>query len=236
MRRVTKRRVPNGNSSGLVLRYRVYHRRSSTRSRGLIGSLGQRPETLDIVPTMSHPVVTLIPEPSTTPGPRGQAFVEFAILLPLIMLTLMGIIQFGLMLSAYVGATNVAREVARYGSVCVVKDAASASSCGSDTLAHLNNILPQRINAATPVPAQTSVTYCSYVAPKSDPTDPHKYNIRLTVNLAIRYPLFIPLIGNIIDGLDGEPGDAQFRLRASEAMRVEGTGLAVAPGTPAACA
>lgn len=78
--------------------------------------------------------------------------------------------------------------------------------------------------------------YCSYVAPKSDSTDPDKYNIRLTVYLAIRYPLFIPLIGNIIDGLDGEPGDGQFRLRASEAMRVEGTGLAVAPGDPAACA
>jgi Flp pilus assembly protein TadG len=162
--------------------------------------------------------------------------VEFAIILPLLMLTLMGIIQFGLMLSAYVGATNVAREAARYGSVCVVRDAATASSCGADTLAYLNTILPNRINAATVVPAQTTVTYCHYVAPKSDPADPDKFNFRLTVDLAIRYPLFIPVIASILDGLDGEPGDGQFRLRASEAMRVEGTGLAVPPASPALCA
>lgn len=166
---------------------------------------------------------------------HGQALVEFAAVLPIVLLVLMGILQFGLMLSASVGATNVAREVARYGSVCVVKDAATAASCGTYTTAYLNSTLPDRINAGVPAPGATSVNYCSYPAPKADPTDPDRFNVRLSVSLGVHYPLFIPVIGNIIDGLDGEPGDGAFLLQAQEAMRVEGGALTAAPAGMASC-
>jgi Flp pilus assembly protein TadG len=154
---------------------------------------------------------------------------EFALILPLLMLVLAGILQFGLMLSANVGSTNVAREVARYGSVCLVKDAASATSCGTDTRAYLNNILPQRINAGVPAADQTSVCYESYLAPKSNVSDPDRWNVRLTVSLGIRYPLFIPIINWILDPIDGV-GDGQFLLLSKEAMRVEGGALPADPG------
>lgn len=48
---------------------------------------------------------------------NGQAVVEFAIILPLLMLLLCGIIEFGWLFSAKLATNNCAREGARYASV-----------------------------------------------------------------------------------------------------------------------
>jgi Flp pilus assembly protein TadG len=49
------------------------------------------------------------------PGERGQAVIEFALTLPLLLLTVMGIFDFGLMFQKYEAVTNAAREGARIG-------------------------------------------------------------------------------------------------------------------------
>ena len=46
---------------------------------------------------------------------KGQALVEFAIVLPLILLIVLGIVQFGMLLNSYLSLTNAAREGARTG-------------------------------------------------------------------------------------------------------------------------
>lgn len=46
---------------------------------------------------------------------KGQSLVEFALVLPLLLFLIMGIIQFGLVLSGYVTVSNAAREGARVG-------------------------------------------------------------------------------------------------------------------------
>jgi Flp pilus assembly protein TadG len=48
---------------------------------------------------------------------RGQGLVEFALILPLLLLLLLGIIEFGIAVYAYNTTANVGREVARYGVV-----------------------------------------------------------------------------------------------------------------------
>lgn len=45
---------------------------------------------------------------------RGQELVEFALLLPLLLLLLLGIMEFGLAVMRYNTVANVGREVARY--------------------------------------------------------------------------------------------------------------------------
>ena len=165
----------------------------------------------------------------TSNSSKGQALVEFALVLPILVLILMGVIQLGLMLSAYVGATNVAREVARYGSVCVVKDSTSAGNCTTDIQNYLNATLPSRINAGVVATDKSGISYCYYPTPG----DPTKFNVRLTVDVGVRYPLFIPIIGNLMDGIDGEPGDGHFLLLAKEAMRVEGGALPSVSGVTA---
>lgn len=46
---------------------------------------------------------------------KGQALVEFAIVLPIFLLIVMGIVQFGMVLNSYITIENVSREGARAG-------------------------------------------------------------------------------------------------------------------------
>ncbi len=50
---------------------------------------------------------------------EGQNLVEFALLLPVLMYILMGIMQFGLIFAAYLTANNAVREGARWASIYV---------------------------------------------------------------------------------------------------------------------
>ncbi|HEY0602589.1 MAG TPA: TadE family protein [Herpetosiphonaceae bacterium] len=50
-------------------------------------------------------------------GKRGQSLVEFALVLPLLVLLLYGLAEFGFLLYAHVQVTNAAREGARAGSL-----------------------------------------------------------------------------------------------------------------------
>ena len=54
---------------------------------------------------------------------QGQELVEFALILPLLLLLLLGIIEFGLAVFHYNSIANVSREVARFGSVHPSDDA-----------------------------------------------------------------------------------------------------------------
>lgn len=47
----------------------------------------------------------------------GQQLVEFALILPLLLLLLFGLMEFGLVVYAYNTLANIGREVARYGSI-----------------------------------------------------------------------------------------------------------------------
>jgi len=49
---------------------------------------------------------------------RGQAMVEFALVIPFFLILVFGIVDFGMVLRSYVQITNAAREGARYGVTC----------------------------------------------------------------------------------------------------------------------
>lgn len=156
---------------------------------------------------------------------RGQALVEFALVLPLALLILMGIIQFGFLFSSQIGVINAVREAARYGSTSPVNDASGATSAGGNVCSYL--LGPTSPNAMSRVPAYsignvvtggaTYVNYKSYADPHSGtPT----YSVRLTLHIEYKHPLLVPIVSAIIDGLDGAT-DSRFQLGATEAMRVE---------------
>ena len=65
-------------------------------------------------------------------GEEGQNLVEFALLLPVLLYILMGIIQFGLIFAVYVTINNSVREAARWGSIYVY-DVGIASPTNNDT-------------------------------------------------------------------------------------------------------
>jgi|LGVF01.2.fsa_nt_gb Flp pilus assembly protein TadG len=67
---------------------------------------------------------------------KGQSLVEFALLIPLLILILMAIIEFGFMFNAYITISNASREGARLGSLGG-SDAAVTERV-ADTTDHLN--------------------------------------------------------------------------------------------------
>jgi Flp pilus assembly protein TadG len=151
---------------------------------------------------------------------------EFALILPIALLVLFGIIQFGFLFSSQIGMVNALRETARYASTSQVNDATGANTAGGNTCTYLKTQAMAKMpgyESAFLGPA--SVTYQSY-------TDPHAgsptYSVSLTVFAEYRHLLLVPLVNIILDGLDGS-SDGRFRLGATETMRVENPVLLTAP-------
>ena len=156
----------------------------------------------------------------------GQALVEFALILPLLTIFLFGIIQFGFLYAGQIGLTNAAREAARYASVLQTGSTSTASANGGSTYTELTTKYLQRAvpgygstGLVTTGAGRTAVCYLWYQNP-----DGASYSVRVRVQIQYRHPLFIPLVGTLVDGLDGSV-DNRFRLGASEEMRVENTPL-----------
>src|SRR5688500_11769840 len=63
---------------------------------------------------------------------RGQAMAEFALILPIALLILFGIIQFGFLFASQIGMVNALRETARFASTSPVNDGTSATSVASN--------------------------------------------------------------------------------------------------------
>jgi Flp pilus assembly protein TadG len=150
-------------------------------------------------------------------GDRGQAMVEFALIAPLLFIFLFGIIQFGVTFGGEVGLSNAAREVARYASTAPV----NASNLAVTAQA---NLVLQRSIPAYNGSGVTLVSYCWY----RNPTTPETYSWKVIVSITYGHTLFVPLVGALIDRIDGT-SDNRFTTGVREEMRVETPPLTVMP-------
>lgn len=163
----------------------------------------------------------------------GQGLVEFAIVLPVLAILLLGIIQFAFIFAAQIGVTNAVREAARIAAVTPAATTASATSIAPNIYARLTNttdgLLKQNVfafnsaNIVTSGAADTEVCYRDEPAAASG-----QYTVFVKVQATYRHPLFIPLLSGLLDGIDGVP-DGGLQVSASEEMRVENDQLLAAP-------
>ncbi|HLE59350.1 MAG TPA: TadE/TadG family type IV pilus assembly protein [Candidatus Limnocylindria bacterium] len=152
------------------------------------------------------------------PDGRGQAYVEFAIILPLLLLLVTGIMQFGILLSGQIALVNGVREAARFGSVLQTGSSAAVANDGPAVRGQLDSVLVGGMPAYDPARlTASSACYVGYLNPNSNPPS---YSVRLTVSATYRHALFIPIIAQLLDLLDGV-ADSGFTLTASESFRVE---------------
>lgn len=122
---------------------------------------------------------------------RGQALVEFAIILPLLLLLVMGIMEFGIMLNSYLTVRNVSREGARAGIVggsdVEIRNTIVSTSPNLEGSNLTVNIMPAEVSR------------------KSGDT--------LTVQLIYKYELIVPIISNLLGN--------EINLKAQTSMRME---------------
>lgn len=165
---------------------------------------------------------------------RGQALPEFALILPVLALIFLAILQVAFILAAQIGITNAVREAARLAATTTptitnaqrlvngpgVLDALENTSTGylkKNVMAYSSANL---VTSGSPV---TQVCYSTFTDAAG------KFAVMVRVEAYYRHPLFIPLVGAILDGMDGT-SDEGFRVGASEEMRVENEELLADPG------
>ena len=122
---------------------------------------------------------------------KGQALVEFAIILPILLLLVMGIFEFGMLLNSYLTIQNVSREGARLGIVG-----------GTDI--EINNLINQISPNLTPTDLIVSVTPIETSRHSGD---------TLTVNVTYNYHMTVPIISALLSNL--------VALKAQTSMRIE---------------
>ena len=165
------------------------------------------------------------------PKRRGQALVEFALLLPVLALIILSIIQVSFVFAAQVGITNAVREAARLGAITTpTTTAGQASGNGQGVYDELrDSFLPRNVfayNSADLVTTGTPDTHVCYV---SFTDTAGKTAVRVTVEAHYSHRLFIPIIAQILDGMDGAT-DGGLRVGSTEEMRVENDELPAAYG------
>lgn len=122
---------------------------------------------------------------------KGQSLVEFAIIVPVIVMMIMGIIEFGLMFNSYLTINNSSREGARYAAVG-----------GTDA-----EIVDKIISTA---PNLDSTHISISIIPDENS---RSRGDTVTVYVTYDYQVFIPLMSTIINNV--------VALDAQTSMRVE---------------
>lgn len=147
---------------------------------------------------------------------RGQALVEFALVLPILMLILLSIMQLGFLFSGHIGMINGVREAARYGSLAQTTDSTSTANRTAVRTYMSTVLLPRNVPGyASGNLRAHEATYCKYQNPSGT-----AYSVRLAVSATYAHPLFIPMVGVILDGFDGAI-DAALAVGTTEYFRVE---------------
>jgi Flp pilus assembly protein TadG len=122
---------------------------------------------------------------------RGQSLVEFSIILPLLLLIIMGIAEFGMMLNSYLTIRNASREGAR------------AAIVGSSNV-EIENII---VSTSPNLEAEDLIIDIT-------PSEVNrKSGGMLTVRLTYKYQLMVPIISNLFGG--------ELDLNAQTSMRIE---------------
>jgi Flp pilus assembly protein TadG len=157
------------------------------------------------------------PASKTRGAQTGQGLVEFAFVVPVLLVIMLGIVQLGWIFTSQIGVTNGIREAARFAATNRTANTTQASANAASTVAQLTTIMPRNVNFYSAANISTaSATYCEYTDPKGEPA------VRVRVTVAYRHPLFIPLITGLLDGIDGTADNALLGT-AVEEMRVENT-------------
>ena len=158
-------------------------------------------------------------------------------------LILLSIIQLAFIFAAQIGITNAVREAARLAAVTTptitATQASGIGSNGSGVYQALTNtstgFLTRNVFAYSSGSLVTSGSPVTEVCYSTFTDAAGKFAVKVKVEAYYRHPLFIPLVGAILDGIDGTSNDG-FRVGATEEMRVENDELIANPALGPICA
>ena len=145
--------------------------------------------------------------------------VEFALVAPIFFLLVFSVIQLGILFGGQNGLVAATRETARYAAPYRVKTATDATNVCADT--RLSRQLTAWLSASIPGYVSTNVeertaTY-TWLANNNG-----TYYVQLTVHVSYHFPLYVPLVGGLIDGANDNSlaatASVEFTVEQSDAV------------------
>ncbi|AEF94051.1 TadE family protein [Desulfotomaculum nigrificans CO-1-SRB] len=125
---------------------------------------------------------------------RGQTLVELALILPILIILLMGTIEFGRIFFTYLTVTHASREAARSTVIATGKDDA-----------YIRNKVLEAASWLTPADLKVDVTPSS--------PDNRTSGVPLTVTVSYPVQLYTPVLSNVLTN--------PFTVKAQTTMRIE---------------
>jgi hypothetical protein len=173
----------------------------------------------------------------------GQALLELALVVPIIVILALAIFQFAYVIESQMGLTNAVREAARRAAATdpnttpvwtgsgSLAEWTQAQLCGDATAPCTGGLLElnvQGFDGALLAPDPPTVTICSYTAAGST-------NYQIQATATYRHPLFFGLLAFATDYADGTQ-DGRWTLSSTAQMRLENVDPAAYPvNDPGAC-
>ncbi len=127
---------------------------------------------------------------------KGQALVEIALVLPILLMLVLGIIEFGRILNAYIMVSNASREAARYYSI-------------RSTDTNINNKVKDLVIEKVP---NIGINRDNITINVGNPGTAEE---KVTVTVPCDLELITPIIKDIISST------GTFRIQSSTIMRIE---------------
>jgi Flp pilus assembly protein TadG len=131
----------------------------------------------------------------------GQALLELALVAPVIILLLMGLVQFALIWERQIGIINAVRDTARITATFPVGNIVEAGQNADWAMTKLDNLLAANVqNYET---SRDDIEICIF-QPSDEPNDVSGIpQVSVRIRMTYEHPLWLPLITQILDPLDG---------------------------------
>ncbi len=153
--------------------------------------LGPIPKRRFLTPTRNQADPGIrVPDPAATPAQGGQALVELAFVLPLLLIILFGIVEFSLAMFDKAMITNASREGARYAILfrTNVSNGSYQPHTDAEITAVVNSYLAGHLVSFSPASASVTVSP-DYAARSAHVSGQDELPVTVTVNY--RYSFYI---------------------------------------------
>lgn len=141
---------------------------------------------------------------------RGQSLVEFALVLPLLLILVFGVIDFGMGLRSYISLTNAVREGARFAAVGNPAGTYPTDCDGATSTSVVGRVCTALGDGNLNNVQSVTVTYPDGVAPGN----------RVVVSAQYEYTYITPL-GDLLNFFTGGNFPESLSLQATTDMRLE---------------
>lgn len=147
----------------------------------------------------------------------GQALLELALVAPVLILLLAGLVQFALIFETQIGIDNAIREAARRGAT-LDTDGTNMQANANWTLGQAQTLLAAGVQNYDST--RNTLEVC-FFKPNANPTDPSgRVQVDVRVSDSYRHPLFMPIVNLFLDAIDGT-SDQSLKASSTTEFHVE---------------